>query len=72
MKTTITRFTINNPRRKDNGMEAFRVQDETGRIIFTCHVDDPDEVIRENAMFEIDYDSKELRSEIAELIISMK
>jgi len=56
-----------------HGDEIIQVFDkETGKHKFSTKTSASDKEIRENAMFELDYDSKELRSEIAELIISMK
>jgi len=64
---TIRRFT------NGHGEEVFQVYDiKTSKRMFSCRVSDPDDDIRENTMFELDYSSKELRSEIAELLISMK
>ena len=64
---TVRRFT------NGHNEEIFQVYDiKTSKRMFSCRVSDSDDEIRENTMFEIDYSSKELISEIAELLISMK
>lgn len=56
-----------------HGQEIIQCFDkETGMRVFTAPTFWSDDEIRENAMFELDYDSKELREAIAEHIISLK
>jgi len=56
-----------------HGQEIIQCFDKkTGMRVFTAPTFWSDDEIRENAMFELDYDSKELRASIAEYVITLR
>lgn len=56
-----------------NGLEIIQVfANKTGKRLFTTPTSYSNEEIIENVMFELDYDSEELRKAIAEYVISLK